>query len=78
MTIHFRGGAVTAGDIAARFRHAWPTTTRHLHVLEAAGLLTQERRGRRRVYRIVRPRLAVVAGWLAWFHSPRPRQETVR
>jgi DNA-binding transcriptional ArsR family regulator len=67
LTIHFEGGAMTAGEIAAMFEHAWPTTTRHLQVLEAAGLLRHERRGRTRVYRIDRLRLELVRDWLAWF-----------
>jgi len=39
LAIYFNGGAMTAGEIAAIFAHAWQTTTRHLQVLEAAGLL---------------------------------------
>ena len=66
LTIHFRGG-MTAGEIAGRFAHAWPTTTRHLRVLEKAGLVRHEKRGRTRVYRLERARLAVVNEWLAWF-----------
>jgi DNA-binding transcriptional ArsR family regulator len=67
MVVHFRGGAMAAGDIAGRFRHAWPTTTRHLRVLESAGLLTQEKRGRTRLYRLNRKRLEIAKEWLAWF-----------
>lgn len=67
LTLHFRGGAATAGEIAARFEHKWPTTTRHLRVLEAAGLLRQKRRGRTRVYTLVKKRLALVHEWLGWF-----------
>jgi len=70
LTVHFRGGSMTAGDIAGRFAHAWPTTTRHLRVLERAGLLRHERVGRTRVYRIDRARLAVVLEWLSWFTGP--------
>jgi DNA-binding transcriptional ArsR family regulator len=66
MTVHFRGGEMTAGEIAGRFRHAWPTTTRHLGVLVAAGLLTMERNGRTRIYRIERKRLDVVRDWMKW------------
>jgi DNA-binding transcriptional ArsR family regulator len=65
MTIHFAGGAMTAGAIARVFAHAWQTTTRHLQVLEAAGLLTHERQGRQRLYRLERKRLALVKDWLA-------------
>jgi DNA-binding transcriptional ArsR family regulator len=70
LTVYFNGGAMTAGEIAAMFAHAWQTTTRHLQVLEAAGLLTHERRGRMRIYRIERKRLALVNDWLAHFQVP--------
>lgn len=69
MTIHFRGEA-TAGEIASRFAHKWPTTTRHLRVLEEAGLVRQERRGRSRVYTVDKSRLALVTEWIAWFNPP--------
>lgn len=82
MTVHFRGGEMTAGDIAGRFAHAWPTTTRHLKVLESAGLLTSERVGRAVLYRIDRARLDVLHEWLAWFDEPdapsRPRTKPPR
>jgi len=67
LTIYFNGGSMTAGEIAAIFEHAWQTTTRHLQVLEAAGLLTHERQGRMRIYRIRRKRLELVRDWLAHF-----------
>ena len=68
LVIRFRGGAVPAGTIAARFSHTWPTTTRHLRVLENAGLVRVERQGRERIYSVVTERLRDVAGrWLAWF-----------
>ena len=56
-----------AGDIAALFKHAWPTTTRHLQVLEEAGLIRHERQGRTRLYRIDKKRLATARAWLDWF-----------
>lgn len=67
LTIYFNGGAMTAGEIAAIFEHAWQTTTRHLQVLEAAGLVTHEKQGRMRIYRIQRKRLQLVKDWLAHF-----------
>jgi DNA-binding transcriptional ArsR family regulator len=67
LTVHLRGGSMTAGEIAGRFEHAWPTTTRHMRVLEGAGLLAHERVGRTRVYRVNRDRLGLVGEWLAWF-----------
>jgi len=67
LTIYFNGGSMTAGEIAAIFEHAWQTTTRHLQVLEAVGLLTHEKQGRMRIYRIQRKRLELVKDWLAHF-----------
>ena len=67
MTIYFRGGSMTAGEIAARFAHAWPTTTRHLRALEAAELLEHTREGRTRVYQIRKARLELVTEWVSWF-----------
>jgi DNA-binding transcriptional ArsR family regulator len=78
MTVHFRGG-MSAGDIAARFHYAWPTISRHLRVLEAAGLVSHERRGRERVYRVDRARFDLARQWLAWFDDepspPPPRRK---
>jgi DNA-binding transcriptional ArsR family regulator len=70
LTIYFNGGTMTAGEIANMFKHAWPTTTRHLKVLESAQLLRHEREGRVRHYRIDCRRLELVRDWLAWFSKP--------
>ena len=77
LTIHLRG-EMSAGDVAARFSHAWPTTTRHLRVLEHAGLVCFERRGRKRVYRVEHGRLGLVTEWLSWFDRPAAASATVR
>ena len=67
LTLHFRGGSMTAGEIANRFSCKWPTTSRHLRKLEHAGLVTATPSGRSRIYRLNRERLAVADGWLSWF-----------
>jgi len=72
LTIWFRGGEMGSGDIADRFAHSWPTTTRHLRVLENAELVIPEKQGRGRVYRVNRAKLGVVREWLAWFDKKRP------
>ena len=59
------GGELPSGYLAARFQHSWPTTTRHLKVLEEAGIVEVERSGRSARYRLVRERLdRIVGGWL--------------
>lgn len=65
--LHARG-AMTAGDLARRFAHSWPTVTRHLKELEVAGLVTVESQGRERHYRVDRARLLAVTNlWLNAF-----------
>jgi DNA-binding transcriptional ArsR family regulator len=62
---HF-GPELSSGYLAKRFTHSWPTTTRHLHVLEAAGIVSVRRDGRSCVYRLERGHIQrVVGGWLA-------------
>jgi DNA-binding transcriptional ArsR family regulator len=59
---------MTAGKIADRFDCSWPTTSRHLRLLEDAGLVSVEQRGRERVYVLEEERLRRVVGrWLAHF-----------
>lgn len=70
MILHFRGDAMTAGEIADRFSCAWPTTSRHLRKLESAGLVEVERVGREWIYRLNRQKLAVAGEWLSWFDAP--------
>ena len=67
ISLHFAAGEMSAGEIANLFAHAWPTTTRHLQLLETAGLIGSERRGRARIYRLDRRRVALARDWLAWF-----------
>lgn len=65
-----RGGEMTSGAIASRFDCSWPTTTRHLRVLEDAGLVRVELQGRERVYKLDRTRITDVAGgWIKRFRQ---------
>ena len=58
-------GELNSGYLAARFQHSWPTTTRHLAVLEAAGVITVRREGRSSHYKLERERVSgVLEGWL--------------
>lgn len=68
LVLRFRGGEMTAGEIAGRFGCSWPTTTRHLRVLQAAGVVRVEKRGRERIYRLDTERLhGVASSWLELF-----------
>jgi DNA-binding transcriptional ArsR family regulator len=70
IVLNARGGSMTAGEIANRFSCTWPTTSRHLRILENAGLVRVDKRGREWVYLLESERLRQVVGdWLNWFES---------
>lgn len=72
LVLHFRGGQMTAGEIADRFSCAWPTTTRHLKILERAKLVRVRKQGRERVYQVDSQTLrATIRKWLDWFDDAR-------
>lgn len=77
LAIDHAGGSMAAGDIARRFAHAWPTTTRHLKMLERVGLLKMVKVGRSCIYRIQWARLGPVQGWLNQMGSDRHAQASV-
>ena len=49
-----RRGSLTAGEIAERFNISKPSISKHLSILENAGLIASERRGQFIHYRLVR------------------------
>ncbi len=66
--LYANGGVMTSGAIAARFSCSWPTTSRHLRVLEEAGLLRAVLRGRERVYELDADRLrTLTTRWIDRF-----------
>lgn len=68
LVLHANGGVMTSGAIAGRFSCTWQTTSRHLRVLEEAGLISAELRGRERVYELHAGRLrALTLGWIDRF-----------
>lgn len=70
------GGELPSGYLAARFQHSWPTTCRHLKVLQEAGLVEVHREGRSSRYRLNRERLNRVTGaWLRHLTPPTPEQK---
>src|SRR6478672_4204896 len=65
------GPELPSGYLAGRLAHSWPTTTRHLHVLEAAGIVSVRRDGRNCIYRLEREHLrSVVDRWLSLLDPP--------
>ena len=55
----------SVGELAAPFDMSLPAISKHLGVLERAGLITREREGRMRRCRLVREPLAEALEWIA-------------
>jgi DNA-binding transcriptional ArsR family regulator len=73
VTLALSGGELPSGYLAKRFGHSWPTTTRHLRVLEDCGLVDVRRRGRGSFYTLKREHVQRVLGrWLANLEPPTP------
>src|SRR5262245_56608231 len=53
--------------IAGHFRMSRPAVSQHLHILLDAGLVTEQRHGRERRYRLVPARLDPVRDWIALY-----------
>ena len=76
VVLNARGGSMTAGEIARRFSCSWPTTSRHLRILEDAGLVRVDRQGREWVYVLETDRIRrVVGGWVGWFEASSEKKE---
>ncbi|MER7420580.1 metalloregulator ArsR/SmtB family transcription factor [Micromonospora peucetia] len=58
-------GPATTSELARLFDMALPSFTQHLGVLERSGLVTSEKKGRVRTYRLAPEPLAQVDTWLA-------------
>jgi DNA-binding transcriptional ArsR family regulator len=67
------GGELPSGYLAQRFQHSWPTTTRHLKVLEESGLVEVRRHGRGSHYKLKRDHVQrVLGGWIGLLDAPSP------
>jgi DNA-binding transcriptional ArsR family regulator len=59
-----RGERRSAGELGRRFRSAQPTISKHLKVLEQAGLIERTIEGRVHRFQLRRKPLDDVAGWI--------------
>jgi DNA-binding transcriptional ArsR family regulator len=58
-------GPATTSDLARPFDMALPSFTQHLNVLERSGLVTSDKKGRVRTYRLAPQPLEDIGTWLA-------------
>ena len=66
-----RDREVAAGELAGSFEISRPAVSRHLRVLREAGLVTERRQGRLRLYRADPTPLRELHGWLNEYWSGR-------
>ena len=64
-----RGGDRAVNELAEPFEMSLPALSKHLQVLRQVGLVTQERSGRRRIYRLNAEPLKEVGEWVAPFEA---------
>ncbi|MFB4306206.1 ArsR/SmtB family transcription factor [Actinomadura sp. GTD37] len=57
-------GPRPVNDLAAHFAMSRPSVSEHLRVLRDAGLVTEQRHGRRRIYRLEPAPLRELSEWL--------------
>jgi DNA-binding transcriptional ArsR family regulator len=62
-----RLGPLPVGDVAAGLPVSRPAVSKHLRVLEGAGLVTYEASGTRHLYRIDADGLAALRAWVEGF-----------
>jgi DNA-binding transcriptional ArsR family regulator len=60
---------LSAGELSGRFDLSRPAVAEHLKVLRDAGLVADEARGRRRIYRLTAEPLAELGQWLHPFEK---------
>jgi DNA-binding transcriptional ArsR family regulator len=65
-----RGGPLSVNRLAESFPVSRPAISKHLRCLREAGLVSEERRGRRRIYRLHALALDEVRGWIERFSPP--------
>jgi DNA-binding transcriptional ArsR family regulator len=75
-----QSGEASVAELAEPFAMTQPAISKHLRVLEAAGLVTREQDAQRRPRRLDARPLAVAASWMAgyrefWGKSPQTKTE---
>ncbi len=64
-----RAGPAPVNALASDFEQSRPAISKHLRVLREARLVTEQREGRERLYRLTPMPLQSVAGWVEGYRS---------
>lgn len=69
MLLQLQGGATSVTEIAASFEISQPAVSKHLRVLEKAGLITRDVDRQKRPAALHPANLAVAVAWLKQFEA---------
>ncbi len=64
-----RGGPAPVNALAAEFAQSRPAISKHLRLLREARLVSEQRRGRERLYRLQPQPLQRISGWVEGYRS---------
>ena len=67
--MRIRGGDRTVNDVASQFDISLPAVSKHLTILERAGLLTRRKEGRNRICHVEPKQLQNATEWLEFYQS---------
>ena len=67
--MQIRNGEETVSDIAARYDMSMPAITKHLNILENAGLIKRQKAGRKRMCRAEPQNLNNAMAWLEHYQQ---------
>lgn len=70
-----KGGALTAGEIGARFDMTGATISHHLSVLKEAGLVSDDKRGKYIYYELNLSVLDEITAWIAGLKGENSHEE---
>lgn len=65
-----------AGELAEHLPISWTTLSRHLHILNACGVIAYERRGTRLMYELVPAGLTAIGRWMEQVSAENRRQKS--
>lgn len=64
-----RSGPAPVNSLAEGFPQSRPAISKHLRILKDAGIVSEQRQGRERVYRLHPDRLTEIADWLLTYRD---------
>jgi len=70
-----RHGERSVGELAEPLEMSWPAVTKHLKVLEAAGLLERRREGRKHVLRLNPVPMEQARQWMDFYREFREKDQ---